>query len=105
MLPSLVLFSTLIGYLAAGYLAYRAGLAWCRARWARHAYPRVAAPAPSTEWQRRCRGALLGLAVGDAVNLPAESLPRWLVRLRYPGGPAIRRGVIRFVRRPGDISD
>ncbi len=93
-----------LGYASGAYLAYRAVLAWLRRRWARHAYPRVSpGPAPD-DWHQRCRGALLGLAVGDAVNLPAESLPRWLARLRYPGGPRMRRGILR-ARRAGDVSD
>lgn len=50
-------------------------------------------------------GALLGGAVGDSLGLPAENLPRWLVRLRYPSGPALRRGLVRFFRRAGDVSD
>ena len=39
------------------------------------------------------------------MNLPAESLPRWLARLRYPSGPTMRRGLVRFPRRAGDVSD
>lgn len=54
--------------------------------------------------ERGC-GMLLGGAVGDCVGLPAENLPRWLVRLRYPSGPALRRGLVRFFRRAGDVSD
>lgn len=97
--------SAVVGYAAAAYLAYRACVALLRVRWARHAYPVVESSAAASEWQQRCRGALLGLAMGDAVNLPAESLPRWLARLRYPGGPRPRRGFVRFARRAGDVSD
>ena len=46
---------------------------------------------------------LSGLAIGDAVNLPVESLPRWLARLRYPSGPRMRRGLVRFARHVGDL--
>lgn len=92
--------SSIVGYAAAVYLAYRACVALLRARWARNAYSHVEPSEPKSEWQERCRGVLLGLAVGDAVNLPAESLPRWLVRVRYPGGPkdAERHSSLRAVR-------
>ena len=101
----LALLPTLVGYAAAGYLVYRAILALLRVRGARHAHPTVTPrPAPS-DWHDRCRGALLGAAMGDALNLPAEAIPRWLARLRYPSGPAMRGGVVRFARRPGDVSD
>jgi ADP-ribosylglycohydrolase/O-acetyl-ADP-ribose deacetylase (regulator of RNase III) len=56
-------------------------------------------------WQDRCRGAMLGGGIGDALGLPAESLPPWLIRLRYPRGPHMRRGYVRLTRRAGDISD
>lgn len=92
--------------LCGGYLAYRALAVVLRVHRARRAYPLVPVPPPSSDdWRARCHGALVGLAVGDALGLPAESLPRWLVRLRYPSGPAMRRGIVRFIRRPGDVSD
>lgn len=97
--------STLVGYAGGAYLIYRAGLAMLRVHRARHAYPAETPSETPSEWQQRCRGALLGHAIGDAVNLPAENLPRWLTRLRYPSGPGIRRGVLRFIRKAGDVSD
>ena len=102
---SIALMLSAVGYTSAVYLMYRACVAWLRVRWARHGYPRVPVREAAGEWHERCRGALLGLAIGDAVNLPAESVPGWLIRLRYPGGPKMRRGVLRFVRRAGDVSD
>lgn len=99
------LVSTVVGLVAGAYLMYRACAVVLRVHRARRAYPAPLADARPTEWQQRCRGALLGHAIGDAVNLPAESLPRWLTRLRYPTGPAMRRGLVRFPRRPGDVSD
>ena len=53
----------------------------------------------------RCQGAMLGLALGDALGLAAESLPPWLIALRFPRGPTLSHGLIRLTRRPGDISD
>lgn len=97
--------SIVVGCVAGAYLLYRACAVVLRVHRARHAYPAQRAGATPTQWQQRCRGALLGHAIGDAVNLPAESLPRWLARLRYPSGPAMRRGLVRFMRRPGDVSD
>ena len=97
----------LLWVICGGYLAWRLCVAVLRVRWARHAYPQVPKPptcAPGS-WQDRCRGLLVGGALGDALNLPAESLPRWLAGLRYPGGPQMRRGIVRCSRRPGDISD
>lgn len=95
----------LVAWACAVYLAYRAVLVVMRVRWARRAYPRVEVSGADTEWKDRCRGALLGLAIGDALNLPAERLPPWVTHLRYPGGPKMRHGVVRFVRRAGDVSD
>jgi len=89
--------------LSSSYLAFRACALWLRVRRARNAYPSVASIAEDLDC--RVYGALLGVAVGDALGLPAEHLPRWLVRLRYPSGPALRSGIARFVRRAGDISD
>ncbi len=98
---------TALWIVSAGYLVWRAFVAACRIRWARHAYPELE-PTDSREVSERidrCRGCLVGLGVGDALNLPAESLPRWMTRLRYPGAVRMRRGLIRFLRRPGDVSD
>lgn len=85
------------------YLTIRLLALWIRVRRARQAYPRTL-PLPGV-MDDRGFGALLGGAVGDCVGLPAENVPRWLVRLRYPSGPALRRGLVRFFRRAGDVSD
>ena len=92
---------------SATYLGWRALVAICRIRWARFSYPKLGITNLEhvSEWGNRCRGCLVGLGIGDALNLPAESLPRWLPRLRYPAGPKMRRGFVRFLRRPGDVSD
>jgi ADP-ribosylglycohydrolase/O-acetyl-ADP-ribose deacetylase (regulator of RNase III) len=87
---------------SAAYLLFRITALWLRVRRARTAYPRIVPPASV---DRRVFGALLGGAVGDALGLPAERLPRWFVRLRYRSGPALRRGIVRLMRHAGDISD
>jgi O-acetyl-ADP-ribose deacetylase len=97
--------SILLAWVAAGYLAWRAVLVVLRSRWARHAYVSVEPGEARGRRADRCRGTLVGLAIGDALNLPAESLPRWLVRLRYPSGPRMRGGLVRLARRAGDVSD
>lgn len=118
---------TVIGVICSTYLALRLAGLLLRVRRARRAYPALSTPTRADQrrcpagllqqppsrasshdanaWQDRCRGALVGLAIGDALGLPAESLPPWLVRLRYPAGPAMRRGLLRLTRRAGDVSD
>lgn len=95
------------GCLGASYLAWRLLVLALRVRWARNAYtlgPSVS-DAPMGAQRDRVRGCLVGAASGDALCLPSESLPRWLVRLRYPGRLRMRRGLLRFLRRAGDVSD
>lgn len=99
------LVSALVGTSSASYLAYRAGALAVRTRRSRRVYPEPVVAAAGCAWRGRCRGALVGHAIGDALNLPAERLPRWLVRARYRSGPRMRRGVLRFLRRAGDVSD
>lgn len=96
-----------VGAAGALYLMWRAIAAVLRIRWARHAYRTVVAEAGVAPGSRqdRVRGCLIAAGLGDAVNLPAEAVPRWLVRLRYPGAIRMRRGLLRFLRRRGDISD
>lgn len=86
------------------YLLIRALITTSRMTRGRRAYREIATvPCPIAS--DRARGCLIGVAVGDALGLPAESLPRWLVRLRYPNGPKMRGGIMRILRRPGDVSD
>lgn len=94
--------SSFVFWASAAYLTFRVLAVWTRVRRARNAYPEVA---PPKALDPRFSGALLGGAVGDALGLPAEGLPRWLVRMRYPSGPALRGGVVRLMRRAGDTSD
>jgi ADP-ribosylglycohydrolase len=94
----------------AGYLLLRAASVLLRVRWAHRAFPDARAPGASGERATppasdRARGMLLGAAVGDALGLPAESLPPWLIRLRYPSGPRPRHGILRPQRPAGEISD
>lgn len=93
---------SLAGAVSAGYLAYRASALALRTWRSRRAFPEPSIARAGTE---RCRGALVGHAIGDALNLPAEGLPRWLVRSRYWSGPRMRPGVLRVLRRAGDVSD
>ncbi|HEY6728779.1 MAG TPA: hypothetical protein VI197_32430, partial [Polyangiaceae bacterium] len=75
-------------WISASSLAWRLLGAWIRTHRSRRAYPRLTTDTQAGD--ARIHGSLLGLAAGDAVGLPAERLPRWLVRLRYPGGPRLR---------------
>jgi len=95
--------AALVFWLSAGYLAWRLGRLWVRVHRSRHAYPKFTTEVAPLD--ARIHGALLGLAVGDAVGLPAEQLPAWLVRICYPKGPKLRAGRLEFFRRAGDISD
>ncbi len=90
-------------WISASSLAWRLLGAWIRTHRSRRAYPRLTTDTQARD--ARIHGSLLGLAAGDAVGLPAERLPRWLVRLRYPGGPRLRAGRLRLFRRAGDVSD
>lgn len=96
-------FAAVLFWSSAGYLGWRLLCLWVRVHRSRHAYPRLAADTRARD--PRIHGALLGLATGDALGLPAEHLPAWLVRLRYPGGPRLRAGRLRMFRRAGDVSD
>ncbi len=104
------------------YLTWRLLAVMLRVRWARRAYGGAACwveippgepaerqepyePHESHERLERYQGAMVGLALGDALGLAAESLPPWLIAARFPGGPTLSRGMVRITRRPGDISD
>ncbi len=92
---------------SAGYLGWRL-LALCvRVSRARRAYPRELPDAPRDvdDERDRARATLLGLAVGDALGLPFENLPRALARRRFGEGLRFHRGIVRFMRRAGDVSD
>lgn len=92
---------------SSSWLLLRAADLGLRVSRSRRAYPDFGARSSfeTVAQGSRVYGSLLGVAVGDALGLPAESLPRWLIRWRYRSGPALRGGVVRFVRRRGDISD
>lgn len=104
----------LVGAISASYLLVRLIGVVVRVRRARQAYPppalvrddlASAVSVAARERAARYRAVLLGVAAGDALGLPAESLPRWLIRVRYPSGPRLRRGYLRLTRRAGDVSD
>jgi ADP-ribosylglycohydrolase/O-acetyl-ADP-ribose deacetylase (regulator of RNase III) len=93
---------------ACSYLAVRALLVVLRVRWARRAFAVASAPSDrpiDPDLRDRAEGTLVGVATGDALGLPTELLPLWLSRLRYRRGPDLYRGLVRFVRQKGDISD
>jgi hypothetical protein len=62
-----------------------------RVHWAGHAFAAGTPEAAATAGSRhdRVRGCLIAAGLGDAVNLPAESVPRWLSHLRYPEGDCV----------------
>jgi len=95
--------AAVVFWISAATLSWRLFQLWIRGHRSRHAYPRLSASAGPRD--SRIHGALLGLAAGDAVGLPAEQLPAWLIKLRYPRGPRLRAGCLRFFRRAGDVSD
>lgn len=92
---------------SAGYLGWRLLSLWARVSRARRAYPRELPDAPRDvdEERDRARATLLASAVGDALGLPFENLPRALTRRRYRTGLQFHRGIVRFMRRTGDVSD
>ncbi len=51
------------------------------------------------------RAAMLGFALGDALGMPRESLPVWFANLRFGRSASLSRGIVRFMRRRGTISD
>jgi len=53
----------------------------------------------------RAAAAMLGLAIGDALGMPRESVPVWLANLRFGRTPAFSHGIIRFMRQRGTVSD
>lgn len=53
----------------------------------------------------RAAGALAGVALGDACGMPREQVPPKLARLRWGDDPCLSRGLFRFARRAGTISD
>jgi ADP-ribosylglycohydrolase/O-acetyl-ADP-ribose deacetylase (regulator of RNase III) len=98
---------SLLFAVSAGYLGWRLLSLCARVSRARRAYPRELPDlAREVDEERdRARATLLGSAVGDALGLPFENLPRQLSRRRFGDGLRFHRGVVRFMRRPGDVSD
>ncbi|MBI2375675.1 MAG: ADP-ribosylglycohydrolase family protein [Deltaproteobacteria bacterium] len=97
----------LLGGASAGLLASRA---FAHARKQRRSYedlPFGGWPiAPSSDaFVERARGALVGAAVGDALGFFRENLPPAFAKLRFGSKPAHHAGRIRFMRKPGSISD
>ena len=103
----LTLVSALLGLGSAGYLAGRTAVQVRRQRRSYAELPFVTtfeldAVAPEVD---RARGAMVGLALGDALGAPRESLPVALSRLRYGADPVLSRGVFRFMRLRGSVTD
>lgn len=53
----------------------------------------------------RARAAMVGVALGDALGMPRESLPVWATRLRFGRDPKLSRGLFRALRRRGAVTD
>ena len=96
--------------MSTGYLLWRAST---QVRRQRYSYRQIPF-GPSDLWltaekssdkRERPRATLVGVAVGDALGAPRESLPVWLTRWRYGASPRLSRGVFRFMRRRGTITD
>lgn len=99
--------SSLLFALSAGYLGWRLLSLCVRVSRARRAYPLELPDPPRDvdEEQDRARAALLGLAVGDALGLPFENLPRAVSHRRFGSRLRFHRGILCFMRRAGDVSD
>ena len=99
--------STLLLVLGVGYLSFRAvrQLVVQKRSYDELPFRETGRPNSDDPFTDRARAALLGLAIGDAVGMPRESLPVWLANLRFGHAPALSRGFFRFMRRKGTVSD
>ncbi len=101
------LLSLLVGLVSASYLAGRTIVQIRRQRRSDEELPFVPhfelgdVPAPLD----RARGAMVGVALGDALGAPREGLPVGIANLRYGRDPRLSRGTIRFMRRRGTVTD
>lgn len=94
--------------ISVSYLGWRTIEQWLRQRRSYARLPFVDEPTwepAASPLADRARGALAGIALGDALGAPRESLPPLLARLRYGSEPALSQGIIRFMRRPGAVTD
>jgi ADP-ribosyl-[dinitrogen reductase] hydrolase len=92
----------------AGSVAYLLGRTAVQVRRQQLSYDKLPFPSPDFEIPAgldREVGALVGIAVGDALGAAREALPPALCRLRYGPEPKLSRGVVRFMRRRGTITD
>jgi ADP-ribosylglycohydrolase len=94
---------------SATYLSWRTYDFWSRQH---TSYLRLPYPAPgwtpgtaATPAQDRARAALLAIAAADALGMHREFIPPALARLRWGARPALSRGVLRWMRRAGSVSD
>ncbi|QDG53862.1 hypothetical protein FIV42_24895 [Persicimonas caeni] len=90
------------------YLAYRAGDVALRQLRSYQAIPFASgafAAETGDTYDDHAFAALVGVALGDALGMPRESLPVWLTQLRFGAKPTLRRGILRVLRRRGTISD
>lgn len=62
-------------------------------------------PARTSILEDRFMGCLVGGAIGDALGRMGESLPAWLVRLRFGTITQFQSGLLRRVRRAGSVTD
>jgi ADP-ribosylglycohydrolase len=99
-----------IAALLALYPLYRARDVWLRERrWERllTSLPQDEGgdPARTSVLEDRFIGCLVGGAIGDALGRMGESLPGWLVRLRFGTITEFHAGLLRRVRRAGSVTD
>jgi ADP-ribosylglycohydrolase len=99
-----------IAALLALYPTYRAHDAWQRERrWVQllEQLPidGPGEPARTNVLEDRFVGCLVGGAIGDALGRMGESLPSWLVRLRFGTIADFHPGLLRRVRAAGSVTD
>lgn len=91
------------------YLCWRSYDFWRRQRisYQRLPYPALgwAPDATDDPAKDRARATLLAVAVADAAGMHREFIPPFIARLRWGARPGLSRGIVRWMRRAGTVSD